>query len=175
MTPVVRIDDEVMNELKKRAIDLGLVFEPPNATLRRVLGLDADMKALARKIAEDTLAKYGMNKNVIELKLNASSREYVYIPLPKDKRFFFPGYKVDFELKTDVGTATAHVTSEPHGASVDVGDPHAGTHIRGKFGPWYARHPELKAGDRLRIEALEPGKRYGLSIFYPLPLVSKGV
>ena len=39
MTPVIRIDDEVMNELKKRAVDFGLVFEPPNATLRRILGL----------------------------------------------------------------------------------------------------------------------------------------
>ena len=39
MMPVIRIDDEVMSELKKRAIDFGLVFEPPNATLRRVLGL----------------------------------------------------------------------------------------------------------------------------------------
>ncbi|MCX5990928.1 MAG: hypothetical protein NTZ04_01135 [Chloroflexi bacterium] len=39
MAPVIRIDDEVMTELKKRAIELGLVFEPPNATLRRVLGL----------------------------------------------------------------------------------------------------------------------------------------
>ena len=39
--PVIRIDDEVMGELKRRAIDLGLVFEPPNHTLRRVLGLDS--------------------------------------------------------------------------------------------------------------------------------------
>ena len=37
--PVIRIDEEVMSELKKRAIDFGLVFEPPNATLRRLLGL----------------------------------------------------------------------------------------------------------------------------------------
>ena len=41
MPPVIRIDDEVMHELKKRAIDLGLVFEPPNVVLRRVLGLDS--------------------------------------------------------------------------------------------------------------------------------------
>ena len=164
MTPVIRIDDEVMDELKKRAVGLGLVFEPPNATLRRVLGLDVDVKALVGKVVEDALEKFAKNKNVIELKLNASSRKYVYIPLPKDKRLFFPGYKVDFELKTDAGTVIAHVTSEPHGASVDVGDPQAGTHIRGKFGPWYARHPELKAGDRLRIQVLEPGKRYELSI-----------
>jgi hypothetical protein len=164
MTPVIRIDDQVMDELKKRAIALGLVFESPNTTLRRILGLDVDAKALPRIIVEDTLAKYGVNKKVIELKLNASSRKYVYIPLPKDKRLFFPGYKVNFELKTDVGTFMAHVTSEPYGASVAVGDPYAGTHIRGKFGPWYARHPELKAGDRLRIEVLEPEERYELSI-----------
>ncbi len=151
MTPVIRIDDEVMDELKKRAIDLGLVFEPPNATLRRVLGFDS--KAVIQKVVVGE----------IELELNASSRKYVYIPLPKDKRHFFPGFKVSFELITDVETVTAHVTSEPHGASMDVGNPYAGTHIRGKLGPWYARHPELKAGDRLRVEALEPGKRYKLS------------
>ena len=49
MTPVIRIDDQVMDELKKRAVDLGLVFEPPNATLRIVLDLDMDAKALVDK------------------------------------------------------------------------------------------------------------------------------
>ncbi len=43
MTPVVRIDDAVMNALKKLAIEMGLVFEPPNTTLRRVLGLDSQV------------------------------------------------------------------------------------------------------------------------------------
>jgi len=41
MTPVIRIDDEVMDELKRRAVQLGLVFESPNATIRKVLGLDS--------------------------------------------------------------------------------------------------------------------------------------
>ena len=154
MAPVIRIDDQVMNELKKRAVALGFVFEPPNATLRGVLGLDVDMKALARKIVGEALKKHAENKNVIELKLAPSSREYLYIPLPKDKRHFFPDYKVSFELITDVGVSTAHVPYPPN----------AGGHIRGRFGPWFAKHPELKAGDRLRIEALEPGKRYELSI-----------
>lgn len=39
MTPVIRIDDDVWGELKRRAVDLGLVFEPPNAVLRMALGL----------------------------------------------------------------------------------------------------------------------------------------
>ena len=165
MTPVIRIDDQVMDELKKRAMDFGLVFDPPNTTLRRVLDLDAplmdvkEMKAKANRIIRDTLDKYSKNKNVIEIKLNATSRKYVYIPLPKDKRDFFPDYKVSFELITDIGVSTAHVPYPQN----------AGGHIRGRFGPWFAKHPELKDGTKLRIEALEPGKHYKLSI------VSEGV
>jgi len=53
MTPVIRIDDEVMSELKKRAIDLSLVFEPPNAILRRVLGLDS--KVLIEEVAGNAI------------------------------------------------------------------------------------------------------------------------
>jgi hypothetical protein len=165
MTPVIRIDDEVMDELKKQAVALGLVFEPPNATLRRVLGLDVavmdikEMRAIAGEIVGKTLKQFAEKKNVIELKLAPSSRKYLYIPLPKDKRHFFPGYKVSFQLETDVGMFTAHV---PH-------PPNAGGHIRGRFGPWFAKHPELKGGDKLLVEALEPGKRYKLSI------VSQGV
>jgi hypothetical protein len=39
--PVIRVDEEVMNELRLRAISLKLVFESPNATLRVILGLDS--------------------------------------------------------------------------------------------------------------------------------------
>lgn len=46
--PVLRIDDEVMAELRERAIGFGLVFEPPNATLRRVLGLDASAAPITK-------------------------------------------------------------------------------------------------------------------------------
>lgn len=54
MTPVIRIDDQVMDELKKRAIALGLVFEPPNTTLRRVLGLDVKIPInLEKKTPEE--------------------------------------------------------------------------------------------------------------------------
>ncbi len=156
MTPVIRIDDQVMDELKKRAVALGLVFEPPNATLRMVLGLDS------KGFVEEVVG------NAIELELNASSRKYVLIPLPKDKRHFFPGFQESFELITDTtGVLRAYITSTPGGAP--VGDPNAGVQIRGGLGKWYAKHPELTAGDRLRIEALEPGKRYKLSV------VSKGV
>ncbi len=40
MAPVMRIDDEVRQELEKRAVELGLIFGTPNQVLRVVLGLD---------------------------------------------------------------------------------------------------------------------------------------
>jgi hypothetical protein len=155
MTPVIRIDDEVMEALKKRAKDdLTLVFEPPNTTLRKVLGLDSEI------IGEQSVHR--ITENEIEIELNNSAREYVLIPLPRDKRLFFPGFMVSFEMITDAGMLKAHVTSSHLGAL--KGDPNAGVQIRGGLGHWYTKHPELKAGDKIRIKALEPGKRYELSI-----------
>ena len=39
MTPTIRIDEQVMQELKKRAVDIGMVFRTPNEVLREILGL----------------------------------------------------------------------------------------------------------------------------------------
>ena len=48
MTTVIRIDDEVRNALKRRAVEFDLVFEPPNSVLRRMLGLDTNAIAKER-------------------------------------------------------------------------------------------------------------------------------
>lgn len=47
--PTIRVDAQVMDELKKRATTMGLVFKPPNSTLRKVLGLDGDVKNVAKE------------------------------------------------------------------------------------------------------------------------------
>jgi len=151
MTPVMRIDDEVMDELKRRAILLGLVFEPPNATLRRVLGLD-----------ERSLGRIENGAIEIQLKSLYTARRWALIPIPKGKRAFFPGFKVNFELTTDIGVVTTHVTSAPKGTP--IGDPEGGRYIQTGLRAWYDKHPELKGGDKLRIDTLEPRKRYQLSI-----------
>ncbi len=52
MTPVIRIDDEVMDALNKRAIHLGNAFVTPNDILRGVLELDVNAKALAKQVVE---------------------------------------------------------------------------------------------------------------------------
>lgn len=151
--PVIRIDDEVMDELKKRAIALGLVFEPPNVTLRRILGLN-------EKVSIDQVQRE--NALEIELKSLYTPRRWALIPIHKDKRSFFPGYKVPFQLVTDIGDVTTRVTSAPKGTP--VGDPNGGAYIQGRLRKWYDNHPELKDGAKLRIEALELMKRYKLSI-----------
>lgn len=48
--PVVRVDDEVWEELKKRAVSLGLVFDTPNTVLRRVLGLKEKPKVRRQRV-----------------------------------------------------------------------------------------------------------------------------
>ena len=58
MTPVIRIDDQVFEELKKRATALGLVFEPPNTTLRKVMGLDS-LAAIRPQASTEMLSEGG--------------------------------------------------------------------------------------------------------------------
>jgi len=157
MTPVIRIDDEVMSKLKEHAKILDLVFGTPNEVIRVVLGLD-------RRKPAPTLEK-GSNANsteAIEIQLDSlyTARKWALIPIPKDKRTFFPGYKVNFDLETDCGVLTTHVTSAPRGTP--YGDPKGGAYIQSKLRPWFDNHPRLRDGAKLRIEALEAGKRYKL-------------
>lgn len=151
MTPVIRIDDEVMGELKKRAIDLELVFSTPNEVLRAVFGLDKQDVTQVEKLVD------------IEIRNPHSSQQYHFIPIPKGKRHFFPGYKQPFLLETDVGVIETHVTSAPKGTP--IGDPNRGAYIQSKLRGWFDIHRvELANGATLKIEALEMGKRYKLSI-----------
>jgi hypothetical protein len=62
MTPVIRIDDDVMAELKKRAITYDLVFESPNATLRKILNLDTENEGFGKK--EDGIQKDRSNTTI---------------------------------------------------------------------------------------------------------------
>ena len=155
MTPVIRIDDEVMDELKKRAIGLGLVFEPPNATLRGIRGVD--------RVIRNVGAGSDQVGNFMEVHLNKiyAARKWFYIPIAGRYRKLFPGFKKDFELETDIGVITAHVSSGPRGTP--IGDPVGGKRIQGGLSIWYAKHPELKDGANLRVETLVPGKSYKLS------------
>lgn len=100
----------------------------------------------------------------IEIILNNlhTPRKWGLIPLPRESRSFFPGFKVPFILDTDIGEITTKVTSGSKGTK--IGDPEAGNYVQGGLKPWYDRHRELKEGNKLIIEVIEPKKRYRLSI-----------
>ena len=145
--PVIRVDDEVWKELQRRAEPL---VDTPNSVLRKLLGLTED--------------KVSNEEKVIEIKPNSlhSLHKWALIPIPRKKRHFFPGYKVYFDLETDAKVIRTRVTSALKGTP--VGDLNSGAYIQGGLRPWYNSHSELKLGDRFHFEALEPGKRYRLSI-----------
>ena len=145
--PVIRVDEEVWKELQRRAEPL---VDTPNSVLRKMLGLTGN--AVSNE------------ERVIEIKPSSlhSPRRWALIPIPREKRRFFPGYKVYFDLETDIGAIRTRVTSAPK--DTPVGDANGGAYIQGGLRPWYNSHSGLKLGDRFHFEALEPGKRYRLSV-----------
>jgi hypothetical protein len=91
--------------------------------------------------------------------------KWTWIEFPKEHRSFFPGFKIPFELETDIDTILVRVVGG-HGDS-RIGDPGEGYYIQKGLKPWFEAHPELKVGSQLKFEALEPHKRYKLSIVSP--------
>lgn len=152
--PVIRIDDEVWEGLQKRAAPL---VDTPNSVLRKLLELgEVEADASGGSEAE-------FKERTIEIALNniSTPRKYALIPIPKSKRWFFPGYKVYFNLETDIGTIETRVTSAPKGTP--DGDPDGGAYIQGNLRHWYEQHPDLKPGEKIRFEVIKTGKRYRLS------------
>jgi predicted type IV restriction endonuclease len=100
----------------------------------------------------------------LEIHLNSihTPKTYGLIPVSKEIRHFFPGYKVSFILETDIGEIETRVTSAPQGTP--IGKPDAGNYIQGRLKPWYQRHQSLTDGSTLTIEEIVAGKRYRLDI-----------
>jgi len=80
----------------------------------------------------------------------------------KIHRHFFPGYKIPFELETDIGIIQTWVTSAP--AGTERGDPDKGAYIQANLAEWYRRHPSIKVGDKVVFKAIELMKRYRLEV-----------
>ncbi len=107
---------------------------------------------------------FSQSSDKVEIALNNlhTPKKYSLVSLPRESRHLFPGFKVEFELETDIGTVITKVTSGPRGTK--YGDPIAGAYIQGGLKRWYDAHPELKNGMILVISVVEPQKRYSLSI-----------
>ena len=74
MTPVIRVDDEVMEKLMEKAIDFHLVFPTPNEVIRKILSLDIESST---EQADDEIK--------IQLPTIHTPRRFALIPIPKDQ------------------------------------------------------------------------------------------
>ena len=79
-------------------------------------------------------------------------KEY-YIHIPKKKKHLFPEPPSQILLEYGTEIYQARVKSDSHG----------GSYI-GRFPEWFEAHPEVKVGDKLVIEVMDPLKHYCLKI-----------
>lgn len=134
------------------------------ASVDRQINGAGTLTALIFKVSSFSMRKEPLipkgEKTWIEAKLTESSFKYHLIYIGKNRNFF-PGFKVPFMLETDIGDLTTHVTSAD--AETDIGNPEAGYYIQKGLPDWFRQHRELKPGDIVRIEVIEPKQRYRLS------------
>jgi hypothetical protein len=102
--------------------------------------------------------------NIVKIKLPKARREgdipswkrYNLLDIPKKHRLFFPGYKIPFIIKTDIGELETWVTGDY--AHAQEGDQNAGWYISKSMTKVYRNHPELKAGDIVTFTKENDGK-----------------
>jgi hypothetical protein len=92
-------------ELQKKAVPL---VDTPNSVLRKLLGLEK---------GQGSGLGPGSGGGIIGITLKDlhTPRSFALIPAPKQQRGFFPGYKVDIYIETDVGTIQTRMASAPRG------------------------------------------------------------
>ncbi len=154
---IPKIDSEQNDKINEVLKSIGLPYV--RTTPQEIPQLDI------QKMRSRTI--YSKSTNVVEITLrSASPQKYKLIPVPKEVRNFFPGYNIPFILETDVGEIAAKVTSAREGTK--EGDPDAGYYIksvsRRGLTRWYDEHKDLKLGEKLLIEVIDPMEKYRLSI-----------
>ncbi len=84
----------------------------------------------------------------VETTLQAWHIKYGYIGIPTRKDLF-PDSETRLRLETNIGVVEANFIPR---------------YSRVALGRWFKAHPELKVGDKLVIEVIEPMKRYRLKV-----------
>lgn len=153
---ITELSKQEMENVQKIAKDVGIFYSASTEMQEEIAPLQKQEMRVRNIFAKTT------NKIEIILRSLHTPKRYALIPIPKEYRRFFPGYKVPFILETDVGEIRTKVTSAPKGT--EYGDPDAGNYIQGGLKPWYNKHADLKAGDKLVIEVVEPKKVYRLYV-----------
>jgi len=157
---------ELLKVLEKHNIDVenlisylrSIDYKVPNPLELRVAELEKRVSALeSGKPLSPTQPTQAAQR--IEITLSKGAAKHKLVPIPKKFRPLFPGYKVPFILKTSVGEIETHITG---GHATDKrGDPSAGQYFTRGLSKWF-EHNDVKEGDTVVIEIIEPYKRYEL-------------
>ena len=117
------------------------------------------LKEIILDVSHFEISKESKPVQKIEVTLPESAIKYSYIAVPKRHRNLFPGYKVPFILETNIGEIETYITG---GFATDtVGDPNAGSYFAKGMSKWF-KHNDVKGGDKVVIEIIDPKKRYRL-------------
>jgi hypothetical protein len=147
----------------------------------KIMKLPMNQQALVSKSGRgiyniEIISKQGEDLPFVELKINPSSREYGILHVTKETRGFFPGYRRQFVLETDVKPFVMHLTGAGNGSCVgdeeggylchprpqDVGArllQHASdaNHARdGSFKRWFDEHEEVEPEHYVRVYRAHP-------------------
>jgi|YelNatPaOPRAMG01_1025707.scaffolds.fasta_scaffold142985_1 hypothetical protein len=95
----------------------------------------------------------------IEVTLTPSSLRYNLIPVHRNNRKYFPSYKEDFDLETNIGNLRCHVTGRV--GNIQPGDQEGGQYIVGGLKSWFEKN-KPKPGEKVFIEIIEPRRKYRL-------------
>lgn len=159
MTPVIRIDEQVMDELKKRAVEFGLVFEPPNTTLRKILKLDLANNMVIEEVKSNTTGKEIDDDKVIDIRVTGSQQIRNKHPVvPKSRIDFFPPPGKSFELELP-SSGTIHALMGK-GKTVHR---HMHSEPEGEIQNWW-RQMQIREGNILRFEEIMPKARYKVTV-----------
>lgn len=122
---------------------------------------DVAHKILDRVVALLTSPRPPFKQEAITVVLNGNAWRGGYLHIVREHVSFFPGYGIEFELEAGGTSFKTTVSPFPSKKAPKYGEIRkSGKYLR----QWFAEHPELKTGSQLLIEAVQPPKRYRLSV-----------
>ena len=149
--------------------------------------IQIDQQVLVSRLKEgydfEILSTENENLPYVELKVASYCRDYGVLAVNKETRGFFPGYKRQFILETNIKPFVMHLTSAVNGSETGeetgsyIGHPRGGAvdskfldiapdanYTRdGSFHRWYDAHPSVNVDDYVRVYRLNQ-ERFRLEV-----------
>jgi len=150
------------------ASDSGFGVDTNRVTIIDREGTTEDLPLLTKREVADRildrvlglLAGSVRKEDAVSIVVRSAYLKQRYLRVPVGQRKRFPGFKVPFRVETCKGVFQAYVT-DTHPSRWEPGSANTEALIRG-LGAWFRAHPQIKAGDTLVIECVEPMKLYRL-------------